>query len=339
MKKAKPAHLGTVIWAVDPLEEESRPAPTGARELARWVKRAGCSLLPVYVMAPSPRERAEGHLPSLEGGQEALNRYLRDFGLRGTEAPCVIPVDGGTRADAIRRLLQLAEEKDAAWIVVSSHGRKGLERLVLGSFAEELLRESERPVVFLSSRARPQRPGRRREHAIFATDFSERSLEAFDLFLGEAAGTGFDVILFHALVYPAPAMDGMLGLGASFPESYFAEQEAWAKAEGGKWIEIAAQRGVKASFVVRTGAVQAAVGRDILDLAAKEGASLIAMASLSGPLARFVVGSVPYEVFRAQSCPVWIYGPKALPAKLNRLPGHRTPRKAGERGPAPGASR
>jgi nucleotide-binding universal stress UspA family protein len=327
MKTSKRKNSGCVIWAVDPFEDECRPSPSGAREMARWVRRAGLELLPVYVVSPSPREKAEGKIPRMEDAQATVVRYLREFGLRGVAEPCVILDNTSSRAGAIRDLLQLADERAASWIVVSSHGRSGMERLVLGSFAEALLREARQPVLFLSSKSRPVASGRKREKALFATDFSERSAQAFGLFLEDASRERFDMVIFHSLVYPMPTVDGMMGLGSSLPESYFAEQEAWSKAEGGRWVEKAARRGINARFVVRTGGGLGSVGREILEIAAKERTRLIAMASLSGPLSRFVVGSAPYDVFRAQRCPVWIYGPKASPMQLVRRPAKTSSRK------------
>jgi nucleotide-binding universal stress UspA family protein len=311
MKNLKQKKPGTVLWAVDPFEEECRPSASGAREMSRWAKKAGLEILPVHVVSPSARERADGLVPGPEDAHATVVRYLREFGIRGLASPCVLFDESYSREGAIRKLLQLAEERDAAWIVVSSHGRSGIERLMLGSFAESLLRESERPVIFLPSGVRPTGSGRKAETALFATDFSPRSQDAFSAFLAEAKRENFDLVIFHALVYPAPVMDGMLAMGSTLPENYFAEQESWARKQGGKWVELAAAQGVKARFIVRSAGVLASVGAEILDLAARERASLVAMASLSGPLARFVVGSAPYEVFRAQKCAVWIYGPKA----------------------------
>lgn len=49
-------------------------------------------------------------------------------------------------------ILRTAEEYDASLIVVGSHGRGGLSRLVAGSVAEAVLRKSTLPVVVVPAR-------------------------------------------------------------------------------------------------------------------------------------------------------------------------------------------
>ncbi|QLG27521.1 universal stress protein [Halorarum halophilum] len=49
------------------------------------------------------------------------------------------------------RILTAAEERDADLIVIGSHGRGGVERFVLGSVAEKVLRLADRPVLVVPS--------------------------------------------------------------------------------------------------------------------------------------------------------------------------------------------
>lgn len=48
--------------------------------------------------------------------------------------------------DPARRLVELAEEEHADLIVVGTHGRTGLSRLLMGSVAEEVVRRANCPV-------------------------------------------------------------------------------------------------------------------------------------------------------------------------------------------------
>lgn len=49
--------------------------------------------------------------------------------------------------DPVPELLTAAEDHDATQIIVGSHGREGVPRVVLGSVAEELVRRSPIPVT------------------------------------------------------------------------------------------------------------------------------------------------------------------------------------------------
>lgn len=48
-----------------------------------------------------------------------------------------------------REIVDYAEEHDADLVVVGTHGRRGLDRLLLGSVAERILRTSSRPVLIV----------------------------------------------------------------------------------------------------------------------------------------------------------------------------------------------
>lgn len=52
-------------------------------------------------------------------------------------------------ADVDVAITTYAKEQGAAFLVVASHGRGGIRRLVMGSVAERLLRTSKVPVVIV----------------------------------------------------------------------------------------------------------------------------------------------------------------------------------------------
>jgi universal stress protein A len=65
-------------------------------------------------------------------------------------------VVNGDPADTV---LRTARDVDADLIVMGTHGRKGLSRLVLGSVAEQVVRESPTPVLTAHSTARVRKAG------------------------------------------------------------------------------------------------------------------------------------------------------------------------------------
>lgn len=73
---------------------------------------------------------------------EALARELAD---RGYEAPQVTIRFG----DPGHEIAQYAEQVDAGLIVVASHGRSGLTRLLIGSVADRVVRLAHCPVLVL----------------------------------------------------------------------------------------------------------------------------------------------------------------------------------------------
>jgi nucleotide-binding universal stress UspA family protein len=49
-------------------------------------------------------------------------------------------------------ILKVAEEWEADWIVIGTHGRKGLSHLLVGSVAEKVIRHSARPLFVIPTR-------------------------------------------------------------------------------------------------------------------------------------------------------------------------------------------
>src|SRR5262249_28368984 len=84
---------------------------------------------------------------SSRGPLEDLRRRLEGPGLKGAVE---VVLREGSPADQI---LTVAREKGCDLIVMGSHGRSGLGRLILGSVAEEVMRKATCPVMVVKPRA------------------------------------------------------------------------------------------------------------------------------------------------------------------------------------------
>jgi nucleotide-binding universal stress UspA family protein len=291
----------TVVWAVDPFDDV---AP--ARAVRDLLRRTNV-VAPVYVHSLPAQTLGRGIL----GNVDQLEKVLTDF--VGHHGPAVVKPqllieETGSRQGTVRRLLDFCREKNAPLIALSSHGRAGLQRFVFGSFAEAVLRESPVPILFLSE---TQHSG---NLALFPTDFSSASRRAFRKFLPFAKSAGFEVILFHAISFPAPVFASQAA-GIPFmitPESYYPEQRARAIQEAAHWVKIAGDKGVRARLHLHEEGIGLLTGELILTVAANLGVSMVAMASFSGALDRVIMGSAAFDVFRAKKFPVWICGPNAV---------------------------
>jgi len=299
-RKAKERKL--VFWAVDPFEKDALPAGCAVQELGRWAGSLGARVQPLYLAAP-----AVGKVTPVTELQKMLDAYVKREGLESALPARVVLEEGSSRAGELRNLAELAEREGVLAIALSSHGRAGLGRLVLGSFAEGLLRESKVPVCFLARSARCPTEGA--GAVLFATDFSPNSQAAFRALLASGALSGRSLALLHLVTFPVP-----YGSEATVyaPTDYLAERTAWAKGEAAKWIEEARNQDCKVTLLVRDGGAGFATGAGILKAAADLGAGLVALASTSGPLDRALFGSAAYDVFRDGSRLVLVYGPGAL---------------------------
>lgn len=82
-------------------------------------------------------------------GQRAVDKVAATARERGVTDVQTAVVRGAPH----RAILDYAEEHDADLVVVGTHGRKGLDRLLLGSVAERVLRTATRPVLVVRGEA------------------------------------------------------------------------------------------------------------------------------------------------------------------------------------------
>lgn len=133
--------------------------PTDFSELATFALRyaaelARCSnarLLVIYAdpFLPPPHftlGQVEELLHALERAKAATRRHLAEYvqNIVGESVPTETQLVEDTPARAI---LTTAREHRADLIVMGTHGRSGLSRVMLGSVTERVLRESDRPVL------------------------------------------------------------------------------------------------------------------------------------------------------------------------------------------------
>ncbi|MFT5702444.1 MAG: nucleotide-binding universal stress UspA family protein [Desulforhopalus sp.] len=54
------------------------------------------------------------------------------------------------RGDPVDKIIECAKEKDSDLIIISTHGAKGLEKIMLGSVAERVLKRAHCPVLIMN---------------------------------------------------------------------------------------------------------------------------------------------------------------------------------------------
>jgi nucleotide-binding universal stress UspA family protein len=91
---------------------------------------------------------------TLEAGSEIVVEALEEEGESATERVTAAAADAGVSVDstvtsgtAYRSILDYADENDIDMIVMGTHGRKGLDRYLLGSVTERVVRTSDVPVL------------------------------------------------------------------------------------------------------------------------------------------------------------------------------------------------
>ncbi len=96
-------------------------------------------------------------------------------------------------------LAEIIEEKRVDLLVLGTHGRTGLKKLMLGSVAEELFRLTPCPVLTIGPHVKAGRYPVEVRRVLFATDFGAASLNALPYAVDFANQIEGELVLLHAV--------------------------------------------------------------------------------------------------------------------------------------------
>ena len=297
--------LTRILVPVD-FSDYSQHAVGYAVGIARWYG-AGVTALHVFVNSPAanviPSLYPVATAPvSLGPIRDELMTQLRAF--VATAAAHDVPIDVAVEEapDVHREILVQAELLKADLIVMGTHGRGALERFMVGSTTEKVLRTATScPVMVVPPRA-PETPVPPVQfHRILCpVDFSEGSLAALTYALSLAEEADAHLTLLHAIEMP-PGLDEEL-MPAEF--SFQTMREA-AEADRRRRLDGLVPDSVREFCTVHTMVVDGRASRAILRVAAEGDADLIVMGIHGrGAFDLMLFGSNTHHVLRAATCPV-----------------------------------
>lgn len=208
-------------------------------------------------------------------------------------------------ADAV---LGYADRAEVDLIVAGTHGRRGVKHLVLGSVAEDVMREASCPVLLVRQREEP-RASIASRRVLVPVDFSVPSKHAL-AYAGHLAQRFGAVLHLMHVVEPLPfpvSLTGILTIHDLVPDI-----SDRAKQHLRSLVEDLRTEGLDTDVHVEEGYPAAAIVRAAGELEA----DLIVMASrgLAG-VERLLVGSVTTRVVRAAPCPVLVMCDETTDAK------------------------
>jgi nucleotide-binding universal stress UspA family protein len=264
------------------------PASARALEVARrWQERFSAEQHLVHVV-PAPTGSP------VTGGVATELDDLRRLGAAGE---CHL-----VAGEPVAQILALAGRLATDLIVMGSHGNTGVERLLMGSVAEAVVRRAPCPVLCVKRWQRlPHLTEKQWPVVLCPVDFSILAHGAMKLAAGLAARIGGELLLFHASEGTDVFVEGMRIDGAR-SGALVAEGRATLAA----WADEARRLGARQ---VSTAAVDDVPDRAIL--AAADGCDLVVMAThgRSG-LGHLVFGSVAEQVVRRATRPVLVVSPE-----------------------------
>jgi nucleotide-binding universal stress UspA family protein len=279
-----------------------------AESVLPYVERiAGATKARVLLLAAVDRPRDWGDETGgdLKGERHEAGSYLRRLQARltsGTSSDVECEVVSSEPAAAI---LDTSERQHPDLIAMTTHGRSGVTRWVLGSVAGKLLHATHTPLLLVRPSAEGEQAGAPDLTKILVPlDGSELAASVLPFAADLAKSLGASVVLFHSVIEPVMTYPGT---EAIFDATARLEMETGAR----KFLTSAASdfaaQGLKADILTNFG--HATDG--IVWAAERESADAIVMSThgRSG-LGRMVLGSVADSVVRRTSLPVIVVRPK-----------------------------
>jgi nucleotide-binding universal stress UspA family protein len=191
----EPVWINNILFLTD-----FSPVSTVALQHALSVaRRFAAKVYVTHVVEPAPAPPlASGFYEAVVARKEAEKKFgeLLDEGQLNSVLHEIILREGAL----LPVVDKMVREKNVDLIVMGTHGRKGFRKMVLGSFAEEVYRKANCPVLTIGPEnpANPQKEMRPRR-ILLATDLRDRAHRACDYAIAMARRHGAELIVFHAI--------------------------------------------------------------------------------------------------------------------------------------------
>jgi len=249
-------------------------------------------------------ERARHFEKLLEDETRGSEKYLKKIAARFTNGQVECSIDKGLPAEMI---ITRAEAVADTLIAMATHGRSGLNRWLLGSVAEKVLRGSKMPLLLARAGLPQSAAAGPLQNIIVPLDGSGLAEQILPMVSELALRLKAAVILFRACEMPSPVYSGGhgfhsvkafedLGVANAAAQDYLHEQAEAMRKAGVATVACVSREGLSAD--------------EIISIAQHTANSLIAMSShgRSGP-GRWFLGSVAETVARHANCPVLVFRP------------------------------
>lgn len=223
-----------------------------------------------------------------EGGEVQLQRFVKQYSAGELQPELVVH-----QGNAPNCILSFAQKENIEMIVMGTHGRRGLDRLVLGSTTDRVIRKATCPVLVVPGASRKAvdtgPDGRHRlRRILYCTDFSNNSERALEYAISLAAEYKAELTLLHVAENAADLATA---------EAIIADRMQ----ELDKLISETERKNLNVRSVVKFGKPYEEIGR----YATEAQTSLIIMTTRGGnAVERVVFGSTTYRVIQFGCCPV-----------------------------------
>ena len=161
----------TILVPID-FSEASRAAVLRARAIAR----ATGARMRLLHACPPPNDDLDARLAEKLTEELRRDAKLRLAAFAGTYDDGRVGLSTAfEEADPARAIRDAAEDEDISLIVMGSHGRRGIDRFLLGSVAARVVRWAAKPVLVVRGEPAGVDDGPPVRSVLLATDFSDQA--------------------------------------------------------------------------------------------------------------------------------------------------------------------
>lgn len=304
-----------IIWAVDPgvhprLQEAAMSA---IKELA---KRNQATIEPVFLLdtfLTSTPTQTMGDAITLTRSTivQKFKKVIERATLEDLKPLTILTGTFRSMRRNAAKLTDYAKLQNTDVIVLATHGRKGLKRWFLGSFAESMMQQSEIPLLIVNPHWKKTSDFRT---ILFPTDFSDESKDAYLKVVDFAKTSGSRIILFHKISLAiTPELHLML---THYPEyERIRDSEvADCRACAIRWSQEGKQNGVKVTVSIDDHGASSVADAVLNQQKRTEG--IIALASRGKDTPPFLMGRTTRAIIQHTSSAVWVLHPtESAPAR------------------------
>jgi len=296
-----------ILCPID-FSDHSRRALDHAVAIAKWYDSA-ITLLHIYSAVPGAAYAPGAPMPSPIAltplDQEALLASMKHFAESEVGAGIALDFETGEGSTAAG-ILARARAMPADLVVMGTHGRSGVERLMLGSVTEKVLRKATCPVLSVPRHATDvvPLPPVLFTRILCATDFSPSATHALNYAMSLAQEADAHLTVLHAIEVPEDLTPEMYQAVPDFEPTLASYLKA-AREERVARLQTAVPGNVRAYCTVDTVLATGKPYREILRVAAEQHSDLIVLGIHGRSAADLLfVGSTTNHVVRQAACPV-----------------------------------
>jgi nucleotide-binding universal stress UspA family protein len=289
--------------------EASRPAMRRALSLARWFGARVTALHVTPVLPPPPADMTWARYVSLTADDvqaarrdaaRAFERFMEPY--LALDSPVDVKTVAGSSDTPWREITEQAKALPADLIVMGTHGRTGLDHLLMGSVAEKVLRRAPCPVIVVGGPDGHDAASPLFRRIVCATDLTPGSTATVETALAMARENLARLVLLH--VVEDVRSNRSLDVYRPVPETAALRRRLADRAEA-HLFELGVGSHSFADVTVRVEAGQA--WEEVVRVAEEERADLIVVgAHAGGALGRLFLGSTAHKIVCHAPCPVLV---------------------------------